>query len=119
VSVLFAAFLGYNPIKTLLGPKVLASLSPANRAALTGRSFFPHLISAPFSSGLHVAFAFAVACCVVAALASYLRGRHPVAATAGGEYRCGPRGSRSGGGVHRALTRSPAGRSRRRSARAQ
>jgi MFS family permease len=70
-------------IKTLLGPKVLASLSPANRAALTGRSFFPHLISAPFSSGLHVAFAFAVACCVVAALASYLRGKHPVAATAG------------------------------------
>jgi MFS family permease len=83
VSVLFAAFLGYNPIKTLLGPKVLASLSPANRAALTGRSFFPHLISAPFSSGLHVAFAFAVACCVVASLASYLRGKHPVATTAG------------------------------------
>jgi MFS family permease len=84
VSVLFAAFLGYNPIRTLLGPKVLASLWPANRAALTGRSFFPHLISGPFSSGLHVAFAFAVACCVVAALASYLRGKHPVAATAGG-----------------------------------
>ena len=75
VSVLFAAFLGYNPIKTLLGPKVLASVSPANQAALTGRSFFPHLISAPFSSGLHEAFAFAVACCVVAALASFLRGK--------------------------------------------
>ncbi len=77
VSVLFAAFLGYNPIKTLLGPKVLASVSPANQAALTGRSFFPHLISAPFSSGLHEAFAFAVACCVLAALASFLRGKHP------------------------------------------
>jgi MFS family permease len=78
VSVLFAAFLGYNPIKTLLGPKVLAGLSPANQAALTGRSFFPHLISSPFSAGLHEAFAFAVACCVLAALASALRGKNPV-----------------------------------------
>jgi hypothetical protein len=78
VSVLFAAFLGYNPIQTLLGPKVLASVSPANRAVLTGRSFFPHLISAPFSAGLHEAFAFAVACCVLAALASALRGKNPV-----------------------------------------
>ncbi len=64
VSILFAAFLGYNPIKTLLGPKVLATLSPSNAATLTGRSFFPHLISAPFSAGLHEAFAFSVvACC--------------------------------------------------------
>jgi hypothetical protein len=77
VSVLFAAFLGYNPIKTLLGPKILATVSPSNQAALTGRSFFPHLISKPFSSGLHEAFAFAVACCVLAALASLLRGKHP------------------------------------------
>ena len=28
----------------------------ANRAVLTGRSFFPHLISAPFRAGLHEAF---------------------------------------------------------------
>ena len=77
VSVLFAAFLGYNPIKTLLGPKVLASVSPANQAVLTGRSFFPHLISAPFSNGLHEAFGFAVACCALAAVASFLRGKHP------------------------------------------
>jgi MFS family permease len=76
VSVLFAAFLGYNPIKTLLGPKVLSTVSPANQATLTGRSFFPNLIAKPFSSGLHEAFAFAVACCIVAAIASLLRGKH-------------------------------------------
>jgi hypothetical protein len=74
VSILFAAFLGYNPIQHLLGPHALAALSPANRATITGHSFFPHLISAPFRSGLHEAFAFAIAACVVAALASLMRG---------------------------------------------
>jgi MFS family permease len=74
VSILFAAFLGYNPIQHLVGPHILASLSAANRATLTGRSFFPHLISAPFRSGLHEAFAFAILACLIAAAASLMRG---------------------------------------------
>ncbi len=74
VSVLFAAFLGYNPVESLLGAHALAALSPANHAALTGRTFFPRLISAPFSTGLHEAFAFAILACLVAAGASLLRG---------------------------------------------
>jgi MFS family permease len=74
VSILFAAFLGYNPIQHLAGPHVLATLSAANRATLTGRSFFPHLISAPFRSGLHAAFAFAIGACLIAAAASLMRG---------------------------------------------
>jgi MFS family permease len=74
ISILFAAFLGYNPIQHLLGPHALAALTPANRATITGHSFFPHLISAPFRSGLHEAFAFAIAACLVAALASLMRG---------------------------------------------
>ena len=41
VSILFAAFLGYNPIQSLVGTHVLSQLSPANQAALTGREFFP------------------------------------------------------------------------------
>src|SRR5205807_7604248 len=46
VGSLFAAFLGYNPLAQLLGPTgVLAQLPPANAAALTGKQFFPHLIS--------------------------------------------------------------------------
>ena len=69
-----AAFLGYNPIQHLLGPHVLASLSAHSQAILTGRSFFPHLISAPFRSGLHEAFLFAILACLVAAAASALRG---------------------------------------------
>jgi MFS family permease len=78
VSVLFAAFLGYNPIKQLLGTQVLGGISPSNQAALTGKSFFPHLISAPFHSGLQEAFIFATLACVVAAVASWSRGKRYV-----------------------------------------
>jgi MFS family permease len=74
VSILFAAFLGYNPIGHLAGAHVLAGLSAANRATITGRSFFPRLISGPFSTGLHEAFLFAILACLVAALASLMRG---------------------------------------------
>ena len=74
VSILFAAFLGYNPIAHLVGPHVLGALTPASQHLLVGRSFFPHLISGPFRTGLHEAFAFAIVACLVAALASYFRG---------------------------------------------
>jgi hypothetical protein len=74
VSILFAAFLGYNPIQHLLGPHVLSGLSAHNQAVLTGSSFFPTLISGPFRHGLHAAFAFAIVACLIAAAASLLRG---------------------------------------------
>ena len=74
VSFLFAAFLGYNPIQHLLGPAALGSLSAHSQATLTGPTFFPHLISAPFQTGLHEAFTFAIAACLVAAAASLMRG---------------------------------------------
>jgi MFS family permease len=74
VSTLFASFLGYNPIRTLLGPHVLAGLPAPQAHALTGRSFFPNLISGPFHTALVYAFAFAIMACLVAAAASLLRG---------------------------------------------
>ena len=74
VSILFAAFLGYNPVAHLLGAHALGGLSASSQAMLTGRSFFPHLISAPFRAGLHEAFAFAIVACLIAAGASLLRG---------------------------------------------
>ncbi|HTX46533.1 MAG TPA: MFS transporter, partial [Solirubrobacteraceae bacterium] len=74
VAVLFAAFLGYNPIQQLAGKHVLSAMKPHARAIVTGRSYFPHLISAPFRSGLHEAFAFAIIACLVAAAASLMRG---------------------------------------------
>jgi MFS family permease len=75
ISILFAAFLGYNPLQQLLGPHALAALPAHDQAVLTGHSFFPALIAGPFRDGLHVAFAFAIIACLVAALASALRGR--------------------------------------------
>ena len=74
VSVLFAAFLGYNPVQTLLGPDVLSHVSAANAATLSGRGFFPQLIEQPFRTGLHEAFAFAIVACLIAAFASWTRG---------------------------------------------
>ena len=74
ISVLFAAFLGYNPIQHLVGASALAGLPAHTQAVLSGSSFFPHLISAPFRDGLHTAFTFAIIACLVAAAASLLRG---------------------------------------------
>jgi MFS family permease len=74
ISILFAAFLGYNPIQHLVGPGALSTLSPHAHAAVTGSSFFPHLISGPFSDGLDAAFVFAIVACLIAAFASLLRG---------------------------------------------
>jgi MFS family permease len=77
VSILFAAFLGYNPIQHLVGAKVLGHLHPQQHALLVGHSFFPELISAPFHDGLHAAFLFAIVACLIAAAASLMRGGHP------------------------------------------
>ncbi len=74
VAVLFASFLGYNPIQQLLGP-TLANLPADHASYLTGRSFFPQLIAGPFADGLSAAFLFAVIACVVAAVASYFAGK--------------------------------------------
>src|SRR5215813_13480286 len=74
IGVLFAAFLGYNPMQQLLGP-LLSHLTPAHAAYVIGREFFPNLITGPFHDGIGVAFGFAIAACVVGAIASALTGR--------------------------------------------
>ncbi len=78
VAVLFASLLGYNPISSLLGPHVLQALPSSDATYLTGHAFFPALISPPFHDGLIVAFGFAIAACLIAAAASYLRGKRYV-----------------------------------------
>jgi len=74
VSTLFAAFLGYNPVEHLIGSSVLAHLPVHQAAILTGRNFFPALISGPFADGLHAAFDFSIGACLLAAGMSWLRG---------------------------------------------
>ncbi|HEY2439502.1 MAG TPA: MFS transporter [Solirubrobacteraceae bacterium] len=80
VTSLFAAFLGYNPIEKLLGANLLHHLPAGQAAIVTGRSFFPRLMTVPFSSALSAAFTFAFIACLIAAGASWLRGgkyHHP------------------------------------------
>jgi hypothetical protein len=75
VGSLFAAFLGYNPVHELLNPTgVLAHLPASHVAVLTGKQFFPQLISGPFHHGLNIVFSMAIALLVVAAGVSLLRG---------------------------------------------
>jgi MFS family permease len=79
IGSLFSAFLGFNPIKQLLGPTgALNHLSASQVAYITGRSFFPKLIEGAFANGLHLAFDFAAAATLVAMVASALRGQRYV-----------------------------------------
>ncbi|MGH7238036.1 MAG: MFS transporter, partial [Candidatus Saccharimonadales bacterium] len=75
VGSLFSAFLGYNPMSKLVPPKVLSQLPKQNAATITSKSFFPKLISAPFIHGLKIAFTFSLVLFVLAAAASWLRGK--------------------------------------------
>lgn len=74
VGYLFAAFLGFNPLGTLLGPDVLGSLPAGTAANLTSRSFFPELIMDPFQHGMSVVLTFSVIIFVIAIVISLLRG---------------------------------------------
>jgi hypothetical protein len=78
VGSLFAAFLGYNPMHTLLGDQVLASLPPDKAAYITGKTFFPQLLSSPFKHGLAIVFTASLLMFLVAAAASWMRGSHYV-----------------------------------------
>ncbi|MHB2023259.1 MAG: MFS transporter [Mycobacteriales bacterium] len=97
LGYLFASFLGYNPLAKLLGPRVLAHLPPHQAARLTSRSFFPQLIGAPFKHGLVLILSFALVMCLIAAVASALRGKRFVHEEAGSTIDHGRRFARAGG----------------------
>ncbi|MFL6116865.1 MAG: MFS transporter, partial [Catenulispora sp.] len=75
IGLLFASFLGFNPIQQLLPSASAAHVSQAHYQFLTGRGFFPDLISGPFGHGLHLAFLMAAILCFAAAVFSWLRGK--------------------------------------------
>jgi MFS family permease len=70
VGSLFAAFLGYNPIGELLAPSHALQQPGVNADVLTGKDFFPQLISGPFHAGLTVVFVAAAIMMLLGALAS-------------------------------------------------
>ncbi len=83
-AALFAAFLGYDPMAKLVGEQELNQLSPDVRSHLLGKTFFPHLIAGPFMVGLRIAFYVSAGMCLIAAIASLLRGRRRRALPADG-----------------------------------
>jgi MFS family permease len=75
VGSLFAAFLGYNPMQTLLAPSgALTHLSHAQAASITGKQFFPTLVAGSFHHGLVIVFGLAIGMSIVGAVASLIRG---------------------------------------------
>ncbi|WP_250324438.1 MFS transporter [Williamsia sp. CHRR-6] len=113
VAVLFAAFLGYNPVKELLGGQI-NGLPASAQENLTGLKFFPHLISEPFADGLNAAFTFAIVCCLIAAIASLFTGkdraqtlRSPHTETVGEELVAASAGLSVGVDVERTETDQP------------
>jgi len=69
---LFAAFLGYNPIAELLASSGVLQQPGVNAAVLTGRRYFPQLISGPFHNGLVAVFTAAAVMMVIGAAASWV-----------------------------------------------
>ncbi|HEV2389874.1 MAG TPA: hypothetical protein VGS04_04035, partial [Nitrososphaerales archaeon] len=70
-AALFAAFLGYNPIGSLVPASVMSSLPAQTQSLLTGNNFFPTAIAPAFMSALHDAFYIASALSLVAAISSW------------------------------------------------
>jgi hypothetical protein len=96
VASLFAAVLGVNPVQHVLAARgALSSLSAAHQRVLTGRQFFPELLSGPFHQGLSVVLAVATALAAIAAVASLLRGRRAARPAPGSP---GPAGEGQGAG---------------------
>jgi MFS family permease len=78
VGSLFASFLGYNPLQSLLGSQAKAGVSAAQWQTLTGKEFFPNLIASPFHHGLVIVFAVAIVMSIIGAVFSLLRGKRYV-----------------------------------------
>ena len=74
IGYLFAAFLGYNPLATLIPSEVLHTLSAAQVATITSRAFFPQLIAGAFDHGITAVMTFSAVMCLIASAASWLRG---------------------------------------------
>jgi hypothetical protein len=74
-GALFAAFLGYNPMATLIPSSVMATMSASTQTTILSNTFFPQLLAAPFLDGLRIAFVVCVGLSMAAAVASWMRGR--------------------------------------------
>jgi hypothetical protein len=74
-GALFAVFLGYNPMGTLLPPDVLNNLQPTQKDNLLSTQFFPTTIGDSFMGALSAVFEFSALLTFLAAILSFLRGK--------------------------------------------
>ncbi|HWG13092.1 MAG TPA: MFS transporter [Streptosporangiaceae bacterium] len=110
VSTLFAALLGYNPVHNLLAPTgVLSKLNAHQVSVLTGKSFFPNVISAPFHHGLVIVFTAAAIMSFIGALVSLMRGKQYYYEEPG-SVAAVPAPAAAGAPVSASLTSNDAGR---------
>jgi MFS family permease len=81
-GALFAAFLGENPIATMLASpqlaQVVASIPQSALSYLEGNSFFPNAIASPFMSALGLSFYIGAGLSFAGAVASALRGKKSI-----------------------------------------
>jgi MFS family permease len=93
VGSLFSAFLGYNPMEKLLGSASAAHVTPAQWATITGKKFFPNLISGPFMKGLRITLIASLVMSLIAGWASWMRGAKYVHDESGGGADSGAAGA--------------------------
>ena len=94
VAMLFATFLGYNPIKSLLGP-TLHLMPAATVRTVTSTAFFPHVVSGPFHDALRLTFGVAAALMLLATVACVLTRPRPTGAVAQAPVSPGQTGARA------------------------
>ncbi|AKA48186.1 MFS transporter [uncultured archaeon] len=76
-AAMFSAFLGINPVSTIIGslsPAVASHISSSTLTLLTSKTWFPHAIAPAFMSALHIAFFIGMLLAGIAAATSYMRG---------------------------------------------
>jgi MFS family permease len=80
-GALFAAFLGYNPVTSILGSMpsaIVASIPQGTIDVLTGSTWFPSTLAQSLMASLRLSFLIGAALCAVAAVLSAMRGERYV-----------------------------------------
>lgn len=73
-AAIFAAMLGYDPISHLIPAPLLATLPTTIGTRVSDPHFFASLLAQPFVDGIRVALVVCVAMCVLAGMASAMKG---------------------------------------------
>ncbi|MCL5412631.1 MAG: MFS transporter, partial [Candidatus Marsarchaeota archaeon] len=76
-AALFAALLGYSPLKALIPQSTMNTIPIRNQEVILSTSFFPNLISEPFMEGMRIVMYAGAAMALLAAIFSAIKTRRP------------------------------------------